>query len=428
MRRTVLSTATAALLVVLPGAPACSDDENAAVPSSPELDGGDGTPSNPTTENGFALRPFTAPDDPGGVLFTISGEALALEGFAFPPAVGQEVTFVDGWDVRLERLLVTVDAITLAASPDMDPADQGQIGAVVAGVDGPWAVDLAKDDPSYLTGKGGEGRAVPLAALSSQNQAGDAPFDTAEGTRYGFGFRAIAASANAHNVNLEVEALEDYERMIAEGCSILYVGTATWQGDADGVACTPAPGSNQALDAIPKKTRFRLCFAAPTRYGNCQNPDNDPADPIGGEEHQRGIAFKDNASVIAQLTIHADHPFWDSVEEDAPMHFDAFAAQHSGESGEPTVTMADLAKVNHGAITDRLGRRLPWRNCVGADYAPRPGNATYLAGSAANVGPKGSPSEGLRHLADFATYLVSTQGHLNGGGLCAAVRDYPSPN
>lgn len=432
LRPTLAVTVPATLLCL--AAPACSDDENTPAPAT-SIDGGgsspDGSPApNPTTDGGFGLRPFTPPADPGpkGVLFTISGEALSTEGFAFPPTVDQEVAFVDGWQVKMDRLLVTVDTISLSASPDTDPADQSKSGAVVAQVDGPWAVDLAKDDPAYPPGRGGEGKAVPLAALSSQNKAGGAPFDTAQGTRYAFGFRTLPATPNAQNVNLGPDALADYEKMIAEGCSVLYAGTAEWKGDAPGVTCTPAPGTDAALDALPKKVTFRLCFKAPTRYLNCQNPDNDPANPIGGEDHQRGVAFKDNASVVAQLTIHPDHPFWDSVEEDAPLHFDAFAATRSGEPGMPTVTMEDLAKVDYTAIKDKTGVALPWRNCVGADYTPRPGAMSYLAGTAANVGPNGDPAQGLRHLADFATYLTSTQGHLNADGLCAVSRDYPSPN
>jgi hypothetical protein len=410
---------------MIASASGCSDDdENRASTATdagptPTGDGG------PGEVGPGGLRRFTAPAEPGpgGVLITVSGEALATEGFPFPPTAGQEVAFVDGWSVSFSRLLATVGTVTLSANPDTDPSDATKTGPVVAEAVGPWAVDLAKDDPSYLSGFGGEGRALALAALESQNKAGGAKFDTSQGTRYAVGFDTVPASTSAFNVNLGPEALEDYAKMVAEGCSVLYVGTASWNGQT----CTPAAGADPVLDALPKKVDLRLCFKAPTRYQNCQNPANDPGAPIGSEEHQRGVAFKANAPVVAQLTVHADHPFWNSVEEDSPLVFDPFAAQKSGETGTPTLTLADMAKVDWTAVKDQKGAALPWRNCVGADYTPRPGAMSMLAGTSPNVGASGDPAKGLRHYADYATYLLSTQGHVNGGGLCGVARNYPSP-
>ena len=74
---------------------------------------------------------------------TISGEGAALTGYDFPPVAGDELTFVDGWAIQFDRILVTVDAINLANGPDTNPTDQSQTGAIAATAHGPWAVDLS---------------------------------------------------------------------------------------------------------------------------------------------------------------------------------------------------------------------------------------------------------------------------------------------
>lgn len=412
--------------------PAATTDGGVSAEASAVSDGGGGADVVTTTDGGFALKAFTAPPATpgnGSVLFTISGEALATEGFAFPPAVDQEVTFVDGWEVKLERLITTVDALTLSEAPDTDPADQAKTGKVVAEVDGPFAVDLAKDDPTYPAGKGGEGKAVPLAVVANQNKNGGAAFDTA-GARYAFGFKSVAATPNAQNVNLGPQGLADYADMVKEGCSILYVGTGTFKGTAGGVTCAPAPGANAALDALPSVVNFKLCVKAPVDSANCQNPDNDPAAPLGGEDHQRGVAIKSNTFVTAQATVHPDHLFWISVEEDAPATFNQFAAaaQGGGDGGTGTVTMKDLEALDYQALKNKGGAALPWRNCVGGDFTPPVGNMSFNSGAVLNVGPTGNPATGLRHTADFVTFITSTQGHLNADGLCAVKRNYSSPN
>jgi len=73
-----------------------------------------------------ALAAFTPPADPGagGVLFAASGEELALTGYGFPPATADSAAFVDGWNVKFTRLLVTVDNVTLSEGPNAKPGDQ----------------------------------------------------------------------------------------------------------------------------------------------------------------------------------------------------------------------------------------------------------------------------------------------------------------
>lgn len=377
--------------------------------------------------SGFALQPFCSPKDPGkgNVLFAASGEALALTGYDFPPASDADAAFVDGWDVHFQHLLTTIDTLTLSENPDQRKGTQLGTGQLVARVDGPWAVDLSRRDAGYLTGKGGGTElAVPIAALNNQNENGGAAFAT-DGTRYAFGFDVVAASNSAQNVNLDAEALSQYEQMTQEGCTVLYVGTATFKGDSHFEGCV-----TEATEDWPKAVNFRLCFKSPVSYLNCQNPDNDPAEPISeAEEHQRGIAFLSNASVVAQVTLHSDHPFWDSVLHDSPAHFDQYAARAVNSGGTAIVTLEDTQGVDYTAYTDRQGRPVDFRYCVEppTDVHPK------LVGPM-RFDPHGvpasdrDPAAGLRDYYDFATYNQSTQGHLNSDGLCYVKRNYPSPN
>jgi hypothetical protein len=372
---------------------------------------------------------FTAPTDPGpgGINFAASGEVLALTGYAFPPANDGDPAFVDGWQVDFTRLLVTIDKIRLSSNPDLMPGDQSKTGNVVAEVDGPWAIDLAHSDPTNLPGKGGPGeQAVPIVALKSQNKNGNKPFAT-DGTRYAFGFDVAKATSSALKVNLDAAAAADYDQMVQDGCAVLYVGTATFKGGtvAGHTDC------NVGHETWPKTVTFHLCFKSPTTYANCQNPDNDPAQAFAGEEHERGIAFLGSQSVIGQVTVHTDHPFWDSVLHDAPAHFDQFAARVVGQqaAGLPTVTLEMTQGVDYTAYTDAAGSPVSWRYCFDPPTDVHPqftGRMAFDPQSVAHA-TGSDPATGLRDYYDFATYNQSTQGHLNSDGLCAVERQYPSP-
>jgi hypothetical protein len=352
----------------------------------------------------------------GGIVFTASGEVLALGGYGFPPATVDAPAFVDGWEVKFTRLLVTVDKITLSENPDRNPGDESQTGALVAEVDGPWAIDLHAGGP--LPGKGGAGeQAVQIATLDNQNKNGGKPF--ASDSRYAFSFDVIPASATATAVNLDDAAKADYAEMVQRGYTVLYVGTATFKG----TGCTPV---DPAFDALPKVVDFKLGFASPTSYVNCQNPDLDPAKPLGDEEHERGIAIKANQAVTAQLTLHTDHPFWESFVHDAPAHFDMIAAQYAGATGTPTAVLEDLKGVDPTALTFKDKSPLPWRSCV-SSYTPPSAGQMGFDSKGVPVSPSGDPATSIRDLYDYMTYNQSTQGHLNADGLCFVKRRYPSP-
>ena len=351
----------------------------------------------------------------GSIVFTASGEVLALSGYDFPAAPGAEVAFVDGWEVKFTELLVTVDKITLSTDPDADPGDESKTGDQVAEVDGPFAIDLHKGGP--LPGKGGsDEQAVEIARLDKQNKNGDIPFDAE--TRYAFGFDIVKATDSAKLVNLDDQGKMDYALMKEKGYAVLYVGTATWKG----TACIPA---DPEFDKLPKTVNFKFGFQSPTTYKNCQNPDNDPAEALGSEEHQRGVVVKANQAVTAQLTIHSDHPFWERFEHDSPPHFDPIAARYVGATETPTATLEDMKGVDPSAFKDKNNTPLPFRTCT-STYMPPAGTLRFDTGGIA-VDPSGDPSKVIRDFYDFMTYNQSTQGHLNSDGLCFVKRNYPSP-
>lgn len=355
----------------------------------------------------------------GTIQFTASGEVLALGGYAFPPATDDDPAFVDGWEVKFSKLLVTVDKLSLSEAPDTSPTDPSQTGKLVAEVDGPWAIDLHRGGP--LAGKGGsDEQALPITTIDNQNKNGGAAFDPT--MRYAFGFDLVPASAQATRLNVADDDA-DYADMIAHGWTVMYVGTATWKGDA---SCT---STNPDFDftRLPTEVRFRLGFASPTTYVNCQNPDNDPARALGDEEHQRGVQVKANQTTIAQVTVHTDHPFWESLEHDVPAHFDQLAALAVKDaSGGYSVTLDETAGVNYTAFTFE-GEPLPWRACLSSYTPPDQSAQMGFDSLAIPFNPAGDPTAVLRDYRDYMTYAQSTQGHLNSDGLCFVERHYPSP-
>jgi hypothetical protein len=360
----------------------------------------------------------------GTVQLTASGEVLALGGYAFPPASAGDPDFVDGWEVRFTRFIAVIDKVTLSADPDTSPADQSLTGKVAAEADGPWAIDLHQGGP--LMGKGGSGEeAYPIATLANQNKNGGAAFDPT--VRYAFGFDLVPATASATRIHIAPDD-PDYAEMVQRGWNVLYVGTATWRGDQASPPCRSTGPAGYDFSAIPKTVNFRFGFATPTSFINCQNPDNDPARGIGGESHERGVQVKDNAQAIVQVTIHTDHPFWESFAHDTPAHFDQLASLAKKQAdGSYLVTLDDAQGVDYRAFTDPAGNPLPWRACD-AQYSPPDLNA-QMAFTSLSIpeNAMGSPSAVMRDYLDYMRYDQSTQGHLNSDGLCFVARHYSSP-
>jgi len=329
----------------------------------------------------------------GQIQVTVSGEGLGLEGFDFPPAPNQESYFSDGWEVKFEHFYVSIGAITVSEEPDKSSVDQSVTGPAVARVDGPFLVDLHKTGP--LPGKGEGDKAWPLTVIKSQNLAGDKAFDIAQ--KYAFGFDSVPASAAATKVGLEASDDANVSEMVTKGYNVLYVGKATFRG----ATCTPA-----ADPGLPAEVYFRFGFKTPTSYLNCLNPDLGQ----GGGEPPRGIAFQQSQATIAQITFHADHPFWEAIEEDAPLRFSQVAyvakAKSKGTAAATPVTLEDFVGVPFNPV--KVGATaLADRTCAPA-AAP--------TGGEMSLDPKGRT---VADLAAFMSTLQAAQGHMNADGLCA---------
>lgn len=348
----------------------------------------------------------------GTVRVQVSGEDLGYGGISFPG----DPTIVDGWKISFDHVLVSFGNVRLSENPDEAPSDPSITGKVVARASGPWIADLAVRGAE--TGADGSSRATAVTVLKNQNANGGAAFATDQ--RYAFGYDTLAATSSAERLDVPASAEPFIQEMVDAHYSVLYVGTATFVG-----ADCKTTDADYFAQGFPTTVRFELGFATPTSYVNCQNQNND-GEPLDGEGYQRGVAVKANAEAIAQITFHLDHPFFGDVEHDPKLFFDAFAAGVVGKPEGTVLRLEDLALVDPTAITDAAGRPLPWRTCDGSDL-PAGAQRSVSTGSLP-VDPVASPSIALRGYADFARYVQSTQGHMNGGeGLCFVKRGYPSP-
>lgn len=365
----------------------------------------------------------TGDPGPGGLYLSASGEATAVTGYDFPPASGNDTFLVDGWIFRLDHEIVVVDHLKLWDGPDTVPGDQSMHGALVAHADGPWAIDLHNGGP--LTGQGGTPeQAQPFAGIKSKDDG--SAFDTT--IRYAFGFDTVPATASAVKINLDADGQSDYDFMVANRYTVLYVGSVSRPANDP---CATASGAAYDFSALPKTLKFRLGFSTPTSYVNCQNGAQFPGVPgINGENHPRGIQFRRDQSVIAQITLHADHPFWESFAEASSLRFDSIAAQYIGVA-DPLATVEDMKGVDFTAFKDKNGAVLPMRSCVDASlYAPPypPGQQLHFDPLKIPVDKAGAdPAKALKDYFDYLRYSQSTQGHLNSEGLCFVSRNYPSP-
>jgi hypothetical protein len=444
--------------------PACSSPSPGGYLLYTDASAGLGTPPGESTvanDAGQSLRAWPpagtscsdqqCPGDPGAgaVYVTISGESNAISGYPFPPADWSQSTyFVDGWELIITEYIVVVDKVTLWSNPNHSPSNQGSLAGMsaVAHLDGPFVVDLHKG--GNLTGQGGAPeQATPIGVITNQNDNGGAPLDSS--TTYGFGFSTVPATWNAYNVNLTSDEAADFQAMVANGYSVFYRGHLTWNGAQSPYGCTSTSAATSTAtdggtDAGYDYTQMpnagidlAFGFSTPTDYVNCQNQSL-PGMPNPGEDYPRGIQVSPSQSAIAQVTIHMDHPFWESLAENSPVHFDQIAAQYVGRSS-PTAHTEDMKGVPFYAFTDRAGTPLPWRNCAGSYYMT-PGNGQMRFDTlSVPIDPHGTCTgtvgndftqdqcPGIRDYYDYLRFSQSTQGHLNSQGLCFIDRHYPAP-
>ena len=451
---------------------ACSSD--AAAPAY-SVDAGDAMSAVIAGDAGRKLRAFPTggPPDPGpgAVYVTISGEANAIMGYPFPPnSYNAETYMVDGWEFQIEAFIVVIDKIVLWSDPNLSATNQSAHGPQVAHLSGPFVVDLHKG--GTIVGQGGyPEEATALGVIWNQNDSCGASFDPT--LTYGFGFSTIPAGPlpgytgevagyDAYNVNLDESEAADYAYMVAHGASVYYRGHTVWKGNDPNNSMGPCiqgnagPGPDAGLirvdggpdGGVPSYTRdggydfavepqagmnFRFAFSTPTSYVNCVNYTL-AGIGVGGESSPRGVQISSSSSAVAQVTIHMDHPFWESFAEDSPVRWDQIAAQYVGvappaDGGVVESTLDDFRGVPFQGFTDHQGTPIPWRNCVPGTKYVSPGNGQMSFSTlTVPVDPhETDPSKAIRDYYDYLRYSQSTQGHLNSQGLCYIDRQFPSP-
>ena len=104
----------------------------------------------------------------------------------------------------------------------------------------------------------------------------------------------------------------DYAEMVQNGWAVLYVGTATFKG---GTSCTSTDASYDFSAAADARSNFKLGFKSPTTLR--QLPE--PRQRSGQGARRRGAPARragegERRPTIAQVTVHTDHPFWESFD------------------------------------------------------------------------------------------------------------------
>ncbi|MCY1019169.1 hypothetical protein [Pyxidicoccus sp. MSG2] len=136
---------------------------------------------------------------------------------------------------------------------------------------------------------------------------------------------------------------------------------------------------------------FRMGFPVDARMRDC----------INGVDGTRGIIVPEASVAEAEVTIHAEHMFYDRLgtHKGVRLRFDAIAAT-AGADG--VITPEGLASQQLTDLRDSEGREL-------RDSGGQP--VVYLPGA-----------YDVRTLQEFITRSIVDQAHLNGGGVCTVAR------
>lgn len=319
----------------------------------------------------------------------ITGEEAVQDGLPFTkmPAA-EQIVLVDGWSIKFERWLTSVENIRLS-EPGKDPAQQQVIGETVALQPGPWVINLTRAEKT------------PLASFAAKMNG--KPFDTT--VRYAFSFDLAPAKASAKRMNLDASDEAALAEMQQRGWSNYVEVTAT-HDPYDAM-------DDMSFRDYPTKVRFKLGWGGTVSYLNCSNPDNG-----GDEQANRGVQPAQGAKKNADIYIHIEHPFWDQLNvENPPSRFDAIAARAvtKMEAGQLVgdVAMDDLAGVPVSRLVNKAGAEVKDRTVPGLvkDYVRKTGALAYS--------PNGASVSDLK---EFITYSAQSMAHLNGEGICYVQR------
>jgi hypothetical protein len=250
-------------------------------------------------------------------------------------------------------------------------------GEAIAFADG-WTVQFSKVLVSLgaLDVRGADG----AVAIESQGRwvadlhAGDASLPVFEGLaarrweRFGYEI----AAPDASTVTLGGVAQADVQAMIDGKFNYWIEGTATKGGDT----YTFAWGLSNA-----------------TRNTRCTN----------GLDGTDGVVIRSNTTTEAEITIHLDHLFWDTLgTEEASLRFDALAA---AAEADKEISLEDLATQKLSDLKGLDG--MPLVDAEGKPVVYNPGSVPLAS----------------QDLLSFMLASSASMGHLNGEGLCTVGAD-----
>lgn len=388
---------------------ACGSSSSSKPNQNPNCQPGTSSALNASCDPGFTQ---TAPNKPGTVYVTFSGETLGVDGLPFSPKNVGDPVFVDGWSVSFDELLVVLGNFRLSPGATSS-ADQQTIASPVATMPGPYVVDMHK--PSGFVGKDGVEPAGGIFKWDTDDSGKS--FDT--GTRYAFSYDVIKAAYPATQVNLTPDQFADFDLMVQKGWSKLYRGTATYSG----TGTYPDATVQAKFAAMPATIHFMFGWNDAGSHINCINPDFGDGEDLAN----RGVQPTGSGAVIAQATLHVDHVFWDILKEhnDVRLRFDPVAAW--APAGTTSANPLDLRTLGSKplAATFSDGTPLPDRG----PYQSVPGG--YACGGTrpcaqVTMNLNGVPAGNTPGLANFMAFSAQSQMHLNADGLCYDVGQHAS--
>jgi hypothetical protein len=362
-------------------------------------------PGTSTALNTSCDPGFSSTAKPNAIGVTFSGETLGVNGLPFQPANQGDPVFVDGWSVTFDEILVVLGNFRLAPGATQSP-QANFVNTPVATMPGPYVVDVHK--PQGFTGKDGVEPAGGIFLWSNRDDG--SAFDTS--TRYSFSYDVEKAAFPATQVNLTADQFTDYDLMVQKGWSKLYRGTATYVG----TGTWPDATIQAKFAALPRTVHFMFGWDDATSALNCINPDFGDGEDLDN----RGVQPTSSGTVIAQVTLHVDHAFWDAVKiEGTPLRFDHIAAWAPANTTAATPfdlrTIAGKPLATTFADGTPLPDRGPIQNVPGG-YTSNQSNPAQVT-----LNLNGVPADNLPGIANFMAFSAQSQMHLNADGLCYIV-------
>ncbi|WP_244237899.1 hypothetical protein [Corallococcus terminator] len=288
---------------------------------------------------------------------------------------------------RWTRLPLLLGTLGLAATGCGETAARGDVRLTLSGGDGTqrgyadhlfqdnWSVQFSKYLVSVgdftLTSAAGDVHASPEHVLVDV-QKGDVPLSGLTGLeagRYGVGFRV--SPPEARTVAGDSVSPDDLAMMRERGFSYFVEGRAQHRDPARGLYT------------------FHMGFPVNARMVDC----------INGVDGTQGLVVPEGSVAEAELTIHAEHMFYDRLgtHRGVQLRFEAIAATADANhvitpEGLASQDLLDLHGLDGGELRDAQGQPVVYQ----------PG------------------AYDLRTLQAFVTQSIVDQAHLNGGGVCTA--------